>query len=496
MRRAPSRDTEASAAHHQEIPVMTTLFHRAHAAGALAGFVFALGAGEVLGAAFGLQTQNASGLGHAYAGGAAAAEDVSTIFYNPAGLVRLQKTEMVLSANVICPEAKFQNDASQAALYQPLGGTGGDAGGCAVVPNFYVGVPFTDKWSFGLGINAPFGLETEYDSDWLGRFQAIKSKLETVNVNPVLSWEPTKTITIGAGVSWQKLKADITKNANYAALYAQGVGGLVASGQVPAAAAPTLIGAAYGLQSAVKISGDDYSWGWNIGALWQVTPQTRIGAAYRSPIKYDVSGNIQITNPTAANLGPLPPALAPVGAAIVAGVNANPALASGGVTLAVKMPETANLSIFSEVNKEWDVMADLQYTGWSSIEQLQIMRTTGAPAGGYTWNFRNTWRVSAGVNYKYSDKWVFRGGVAYDQTPTNDTDRTPGLPDNDRTWLAFGVHYNWTPNWEFDVAYAHEFLQNPSINQNGGNAALYGVVNGSVKEQVNIVGAQVKYVFK
>ena len=103
---------------------------------------------------------------------------------------------------------------------QTLGGTGGDAGSCAVVPNMYYGVPFTDKWSFGIGINAPFGLETEYDSDWLGRFQAIKSKIETINVNPVLSWEPTKNFTVGAGVSWQKLKAELTKNANYTALVA------------------------------------------------------------------------------------------------------------------------------------------------------------------------------------------------------------------------------------------------------------------------------------
>ena len=403
---------------------------------------------------------------------------------------------MVFSANLICPEAKFQNNASQAALYQPLGGTGGDAGGCAVVPNFYIGVPFTDKWSFGLGINAPFGLETEYESDWLGRFQAIKSKIETVNVNPVLSWEPTKNFTVGAGASWQKLKAHITRDGNYAAAFAQGVGTAVSSGALPAAFAPTLIGSAYGLQSGVDITGDDDSWGWNVGALWQVTPQTRIGAAYRSPIKYNVSGNINFTNPTAADLGPLPPALVPAATQIVAGVNANPVLANGGVSLSVKMPETANLSIFSEVNKEWDVMADLQYTGWSSIQQLEIIRTTGAVAGGYTWNFRNTWRVSAGVNYKYSEKWVFRGGIAYDQTPTNNTDRTPGLPDNNRAWLAFGVHTNFTPNWEFDVAYAHEFLQNASINQNGGNAALYGVIDGSVKEQVNILGAQVKYVFK
>src|SRR5207302_6188856 len=183
----------------------TTSFRRTPVAMAVVAALFALPASYAHGAGFALQEQNASGLGHAYAGGAAAAEDVSTIFYNPAGLVRLQTMQLVVAGNVICFSAKFRDDGSQHAAFQPLGGTGGEAGTCALVPNIYVGVPFTDKWSFGLGINVPFGLETKYDSDWLGRFQAVESKLETINVNPVLSWEPTPQLTVGGGVSWQRV---------------------------------------------------------------------------------------------------------------------------------------------------------------------------------------------------------------------------------------------------------------------------------------------------
>jgi len=99
------------------------------------------------------------------------------------------------------------------------------------------------------------------------------------------------------------------------------------------------------------------------------------------------------------------------------------------------------------------------------------------------------------VNYKHSDAWIFRGGVAYDQTPTNDTGRTPGLPDESRLWLAFGVHYNWGKNWDFDLAYAHEFIDGPSMDQNGGSTAANGLVNGSYDSGVNIIGAQMKYKF-
>jgi long-chain fatty acid transport protein len=448
--------------------------------------------GHALGAAFALQEQNASGLGHAYAGGAAAAEDVSTIFFNPAGLVRLQTTQVVVAANAICPSAKLHDNGSQPALLQPLGGTGGDAGSCAGVPNLYVGIPFTDKWSFGLGVNVPFGLETEYDSDWLGRFQAIKSKLETINVNPVLSWEPTPHLTVGGGVSWQHLKAELSNHVNYAAAFAQGVGAGVAGGLIPAAAAPTLIGSAAALESAAKVTGNDSGWGWNVGVLWQADERTRYGAAYRSKIKYDVRGSVNIDNPAA--LGPLPPALAPVGAVVMAGVNA--ALASGDVSLKIEMPDTANVSIFHQYDNKWDLMADIQHTGWSSIQQLQIVRSTGAILSTTPENFRDTWRFSVGANYRYSDNWIFRGGLAFDQSPVRDAERTPRLPDADRTWIAAGAQYKFSPSVAVDLAWAYIFIKDASINQNAGSTAANGLISGTYKSNVNIVGLQLTYTMK
>ena len=461
-------------------------------AAAVAGIGCAMAGSQALGAAFALQEQNASGLGHAYAGGAAAAEDVSTIFFNPAGLVRLQSTQAVVAANAICPSVKFHDSGSQPAAFQPLGGNGGDAGGCAGVPNLYVGIPFTPKWSFGIGVNVPFGLETDYDSNWLGRFQATKSKLETVNVNPVLSWEPTPHLTVGAGVSWQHLKAELGNHVNYAAAFAQGVGGGVAAGQIPAAVAPTLIGAAAGLETSAKVTGSDSGWGWNVGVLWQADERTRYGAAYRSKIKYDVRGSVNFDNPAA--LAPLPPTLAPVGAAVMGGVNA--VLANGDVKLAIEMPDTANVSIFHQFNNKWDLMADLQYTGWSSIQQLQVVRSTGSILSTTPENFRDTWRFSVGANYRYTDQWIFRGGLAFDQSPVRDAERTPRLPDNDRTWIAAGAQYKFSPAIAVDFAWAYIFVKDPNMNQNAGSTLANGLISGSYKSNVNIVGLQLTYTAK
>ena len=470
--------------------------------------LLAMTAGQAFGAAFGLQTQNASGLGHAYSGGAAAAEDVSTIFYNPAGLVRLASTQFVVSANVVCPSIKFHDNGSQPAALQPLGSTGGDAGDCEVLPNMYLGVPFTDKWSFGIGVNVPFGLMTEYGSDWLGRFQGVKSKLETVNINPVLSWEPTSHLTVGGGVSWQRVKANLTQKLNYAGLFAQGVGGLVAAGQLPAANAPILIGSAAGLESNADVSGDDSAWGWNVGILWQANDQTRFGAAYRSRIKYDVRGSVNFTTPTVSSLGPLPTPLAPVGALLVGGTNGSicTGVVGGGfvpgsgcsqdVSLSVKMPDIANVSVFHQFNNKWDLMADLQWVGWSSIQELKVVRDTGVELETIPENFRSTWRISGGANYRYSDQLIFRGGLAYDQTPVRNDTRSPRLPDNSRTWFAFGVQYKFSPSLALDVAYAYEYMSDPSINNNGGSTAANGLISGSYKTGVNIVGLQLTYTVK
>src|SRR4051794_26290604 len=153
---------------------MITPFPRTRIAAAIGGILMMLGASQAFAAGFALQENSGSGLGNAYAGGAASAEDASTVWFNPAGMSRLPN-QAVFAINGIGPSAKFSNGASVAATNQPLGDNGGDAGSWAAVPNVYVVLPINKAWAFGLGVNAPFGLVTEYDDSFIGRFQAIKS---------------------------------------------------------------------------------------------------------------------------------------------------------------------------------------------------------------------------------------------------------------------------------------------------------------------------------
>ncbi|MEO8305933.1 MAG: outer membrane protein transport protein [Betaproteobacteria bacterium] len=479
---------------------MTNPFRPTRIATALAGVALALTAGQVLGAAFALQENSGSGLGNAYAGGAAAAEDAATLWSNVAGMSRIGTNQVAGAINIINPSAKFNNNGSVAALNQPLGGNGGDAGNLAFVPNLYVVIPINRQWSFGLGVNAPFGLVTEYDNGWLGRYQALKSDVKTLNINPAVSWKITDNVAIGAGGNYQQIKATFTNSVNYSAGLASAAGTAAAAGLIPAAAVPAIIGATGGLDSSAEVKGDDYSWGWNVGILIDFDKNTRVGAQYRSSIKYNLAGNVSFCNPAAAGttstcggavLPTLPPTLAPVVASLAAAVNAQ--LANGGITSNIELPSITNISFFSRLNDRWDVMGDAQWTQWSSIPVLKFVRTTGTVLSSAPENFKDAWRFALGANYHIDDKWMVRGGYAYDQTPVNTTDMTPRLPDGNRNWLTLGGQYKYSKSLALDVGVAYVWINDPEINQNAGSTAANGLIKGNYSSNVGILSGQMTY---
>ncbi len=158
------------------------------------------------------------------------------------------------------------------------------------VPNIYLVVPINKQFAFGLGVGAPFGLVTEWDSGWLGRYQAIKSDVKTINVDAALSWKATDNLSLGVGVDYQQIKATFTSNANYSYAIAGTATQFEAMGLIPPGSAAPLIQATPGLDSFANIDGNDSAWGWDIGALWDISKDMRVGAHYRSSIKYNVSG--------------------------------------------------------------------------------------------------------------------------------------------------------------------------------------------------------------
>ena len=399
---------------------------------AVAG-AFAGGVSQAHASAFALIEQSASGLGNSYAGAAAAADDASIIFYNPAGMSLLPGGMQVSGGlALINLSLKFSDSGSLQA-----GGNGGDAGDLSAVPNLYFAMDAAKDLKFGVGISAPFGLKTEYDPTWVGRFQAIKSDIKTINVNPSVSYKLDDKISFGFGLNYQQIDAELTREVT------------------PAAPGVT-----------VRVEGKDTSYGFNLGAMFRMTPDTTLGVSYRSSIKYKVEGTVAFS----AAIGQ----------------------PDGNVSLDVKMPDSTSIALKHRMNPSWTLLADATRTGWAKIKDLTVVRDTGAQLESTPENFKNTWRVGVGAVYRYDDAWSIKTGLAYDQTPVNDTDRTARLPDQNRMWLSFGGQYKLSKDGTLDFGYAHLFVKDASINQNPGTAIQ---LTGTYKGTIDIFGAQFAYRF-
>ena len=453
----------------------------------LSAAALSLSPGVIHASGFALLEQSASRLGAAFAGTAAAADDATTVFFNPAGLSLLESAEAIVVASGIEITSAFNDQASQAALGQPLGHNGGDAGGWNFVPSAYAAAPLNDKIAIGLGVNAPFGLKTDYEPGWIGRFQALKSEIRTINVNPSLSWRVSDAFCVGVGVSYQRLDAELTNAVNYTAVVAQGVQQLVALGQLPAAAAPGVIAANAGLEGGGRVEGDDDAWGFNIGLLFDVSETTRLGVSYRSKIEYEVKG--------AVNFGP-PVVTQPIGAAIVSRASAaGGPLSNGPASVDIELPDIATLSLRQQFAKRFTLLADVGWTGWSTIKELRVVRDTGATVSVTPEHWEDAWRFALGGAYEASDKLTLRAGLAYDESAVPDSTRTPRLPDTNRTWVALGAR--WTPrdSLVLDVGYAHLFSDDVPLNQNAGSTATSGFLIGEQESDIDIVSTQLIYRF-
>ena len=418
--------------------------------GTLIGYCLLVASSVTHAAGFAIIEQSVSGLGNAFAGTAASAEDASTVYFNPAGMTFLSKREALLGLHIIKPSAKFTDSGSTV----PSGGNGGDGGVTALVPNFYYVMNLDADTKFGLGINAPFGLSTQYDKDWLGRYQAIESSMRTVNINPSLAFKVGNAISIGLGFNVQYIQAKLTS-----ALDLSSVGSSE--------------------DGFSDISGHGWGMGYNLGMIYSPSADTRVGLAYRSKINQSLGGTADFTLPAAA-------------------VSAYPPLAyrfaDTDASVNVTLPDTMALSVYQRLNNQWAMLADITRTGWSSFDKLTVEfdNPYNPPSTeSNQWNDSN--RYSLGVNFNPEGNWTYRAGTAYDQTPIPNAEmRTARIPDADRIWLAIGAGYQRSKDFRLEIAYAHIFVKAADINRTG----LSGdVLTGRFDNKIDILSAQASWQF-
>lgn len=405
-------------------------------------------AGTAQAAGFALLEQNASGAGVAYAGKAAIGEDASAAWFNPASMSRLKEREVVLGGHYIDLNSEFNNEGSTSPAAMPAnpGRNVGDFGSEGYIPNFHLLVPINDKMNFGFSVATPFGLKTDYQQDWIGRFQGITSDIKSLNINPSLSYKFNEQWSVGVGVSAQKLDAKLSSS--------------------------TVLG--LNTESLTTIAGDGWGYGFNLGVMGQFTPATRVGLAYRSAIEQDLEGNVTFSGPAAATQ-------------------------NSDLSSKIRLPSSLSISSVTELNSKWQLLTDATWTEWTTIQKLQFDRVNAGgaaapiPVQDYEW--KNSWRFALGGIYKYSDTINLKAGLAYDITPVPDERRKVRLPDENRVTFAVGSQYKFDKATTFDVAFQYVMPDKAKIDSTEGAGGAQSRVLGTAEGDAFILSGQVSYKF-
>lgn len=428
--------------------------------------------GMVQAAGFALIENSASGQGNAYAGAAAHTTDASTVYFNPAGMMRLEGDRLSVAGHFIKPNSEFNNEGSSAAAALgggPLIGDDDDGGFNALVPNLYWIKGLDENTKFGLGMQTTFGLATRYDDDWIGRYHAVETDLRTVNFNPSLAYQVNERLSVGGGINM--LIGDIVfSNAiDFGAICA-------AQGLASASCSPQ------NTDGFAELEGDNFgdpSFGFNFGLQYMMSPETIFGLSYRSEIDLDLEGEADFT--------------VPAGAAFIA---ASGLFLDSDIEAGVTLPASLSLSVAHKVDKI-TYLADITWTGWSSFDELRInYENTAQPDSITTEDWDDSFRYSVGLDYQFSSEMVLRTGLAYDETPVpNEERRTPRVPGNSRTWLSFGLTYIWDEDLTVDVGYSHLFIDDTEIDNEFESSVptLAASLTGEYEASVDILSVQLNW---
>ena len=417
--------------------------------------VLALGAASQAEAAgFYIKEMSVTGLGRAFAGAPAAADDASTVWFNPAGMNSLEQNEAAANLHIISPKAELTDAGSRKSngvvfvplndpnTYQPYEPT--------PVPNLFGVLRDVDRGlSLGVGVTAPFGLANDYPETWFGRFDSIKTELTTVNYSLVAAFDINKHITIGAGIDYQTVDVVLTSMKNQI-----GVGELHS-----------------------KLEGDDGTFGFNVGLLAKITPDTQVGLTYRTGFTHDVEGTATVRS--ASSSGAI--------------------LSQYAAQADLGLPALASFGVKHRLNDQITILGDVSYYKWSAFDAIKVYRVSdGVLREDIIQNYQDTVSLGLGMDYALSDAVTLRAGIQYDPTPTRDGYRTSRTPDGDRTWISGGLTYRFSDSILVDVALTYIHIAESTINVDrsaSAGTATTAIVNADIEGSVAIGAIGLRYQF-
>ena len=433
----------------------------------LVGSALSLVAGHAAASGFSVSYQSVSALGTAYAGAGVLSENASNQWYNPATLAGLKKTELSVAMHQVWVDTHFESD-SDGAFFSPappdpaatpvLPQTGSGSGDLDDLSPFvgsgFLAVPINDSMTFGLSVTAPFGTKIEYEDGWgngydltplglgpitAGDAYSTESDLKTYNINPSIGIELSDSLSVGVGVSYQKLDADIRN-------------------------------------SLTRLEGDDDAYGWNVGMTYSPDDNNHFGVGYRSEISYEVEGDITFS---------------PLGSALSTASGDPVAAGKYSGTADIDLPASLQLSYAGDLSDRTQILLGVEWMEWSSLDALVVESPSLAFQPTETFDWENAVRYSLGMRHSLNESTVLRFGVAQEESTQGTNNRSAISPDSDRVWLTLGAGFTPVENMTIDVGYAHIFVEDADINRADKGAQL----KGTYELDADVIGAQLSYRF-
>lgn len=412
---------------------------------------------DALASGFNLKEQSAAAQGNAFAGATAGAEDISYSFFNPAGLTRHKGTKISVGGTWIAPRSRAKRAHADTVI------PGDDFPGfqvrlyrrycsfCRCAGDVYVqtaGRPFYPRPVAECSLWHDYQIQRS-----LGRpFSRTLSKVTTVTLTPMIAYKATDELSLGAGFQMQYIKATLRNGVRVPNPYTGGV--------LP------------GVEDKARLEGDTFDIGYQLGALYELTPQTRFGIGYRSQIKHKLKGDIEFD-----------------------GLMRD--LASQDISARLTTPANLTIGAYHDINDKWAVMGRVRtHLLVFSLEELRIKGDKGLDNVTQE-KWKDTTFYSIGASYKVDDQWKLRAGFAVDQSAVGQEYRTPRIPDADRLWYSAGVEYKYDDKWTFNVGYTYIRADKGKVKLNGfhdGDTAR-GSLRADYENDIHILAASMNYNF-
>ena len=422
---------------------------RRWAVGAATAMGIFLVAASAYAGGLGIYEVGSSDLGTAAAGRAALAEDASTAWGNPAGMTRLDGTQLLFGLQPIIATIEFDTGSQTTTP----GTNGGNAAGFIPAGGIYGVYSILPELKVGASLNSYVGGDLSYDTNWVGRYYATEAKLLTFNFNPVVAYRVLPWLSLGAGfsVQWAQLKSEAAINN--------------VLDQLP--------------DGRLKYEDNNFGFGGNFGALFEIDERTRVGVTYRSQVDQSFDDV-----PSFAQLGPaLHAVLQGTG---VLGKNLH---------LDTTIPQEIMLSGFRQVTDDLALMANFGWQNWSQFGQYTVSlasappRTLAADAG-----FDDTFHGALGAHYRLGKPTLLQLGFAYDSSAVTEHNRGPAVPVDQQLRFAVGVLYDITEDYRLSFGYEYASLGSAPINTTRG--ALAGTLQGDYQaNSLNVIGCTVAHRF-